>query len=267
MSVTNCPSCQAPVPPGAIFCDNCGVDLRTVQPVQQQATVVAAPAQGPGGITCPNCGHPNVGGASFCENCGAPIAKQQAQPVPAQTYVPPQPPQVSAGVKCSSCGYMNVQGASFCENCGASLGGQPPVAQGPIPTVAPQGVPGPVVPQPGTVFPTYQGGFVMGRLVIQGSNVSLTLPPGKSEITIGREDPVSGIFPDINLDPHGGMDSGVSRMHAKLAMQGGRLVIISQDTPNGTFLNKVRVSPQSPQPVNQGDELRFGKLAMNYYSS
>ncbi|MCZ7553077.1 MAG: hypothetical protein M5U05_10915 [Anaerolineales bacterium] len=45
---------------------------------------------------------------------------------------------------------------------------------------------------------------IPGRLVIVETNVSLAIPPGSQSIIIGREDPVSGVFPDLDLDPHGG---------------------------------------------------------------
>jgi pSer/pThr/pTyr-binding forkhead associated (FHA) protein len=105
---------------------------------------------------------------------------------------------------------------------------------------------------------------VTGRLVIQPSGATITIPPGKSEAFIGREDPVSGIFPEIDLDPHGGHDGGVGRKHAKLFLQGSQLMIEDLDSVNGTLVNKQKLTPGQPLPVTDGVELRFGKVVAIY---
>jgi pSer/pThr/pTyr-binding forkhead associated (FHA) protein len=103
--------------------------------------------------------------------------------------------------------------------------------------------------------------------VIQSSGASLDIPPGKTEITIGREDPVSGIFPEIDLDPHGGHDGGVGRKHARLFMQGGQLMIEDLNSVNGTILNKQKLPPKQPQPVMDGAEIRFGRVVTTYHAN
>jgi pSer/pThr/pTyr-binding forkhead associated (FHA) protein len=108
---------------------------------------------------------------------------------------------------------------------------------------------------------------VTGRLVIQASNVSLAIPQGKTVIVIGREDPVSGVFPDIDLDPHGGHEGGVGRRHAQIILQGGQLYIEDLDSVNGTVVNKQKIAPRQPRSLNHGDELRFGKMVLTYYSN
>lgn len=209
---------------------------------------------------CPQCGHPAEAGAVFCDNCGVDLrtaAPQVSVPAPASA---PAPQATGGGVVCSSCGFSNVAGASFCENCGTPLG------QGQL---AQPSVPQPVAPQPPPFTPVQPSGpvFVTGRLVIQGSNASLSFPAGKAEIIIGREDPVSSIFPDIDLELHGGQDAGVGRKHARLTSQSGQVYVDDLNSVNGTFINKQKVIPGQPRPVNNGDELRFGKVAANYYTS
>jgi pSer/pThr/pTyr-binding forkhead associated (FHA) protein len=109
--------------------------------------------------------------------------------------------------------------------------------------------------------------FVTGRLVIQGSNATIQIPTGKQTVIVGREDPVSGIFPEIDLEAHDGMNAGVGRQHAKITAQGGQILLEDLGSVNGTFINKQKVLPSQPKPLNNGDELRFGKLVINYYSS
>ncbi|MFC1878931.1 FHA domain-containing protein, partial [Chloroflexota bacterium] len=110
-------------------------------------------------------------------------------------------------------------------------------------------------------------GFVTGRLVVQGSNVSISIPQGKQAVTIGREDPVSGIFPDIDTDQHGGQDAGVGRRHAQLIVQSNQVYIEDLNSVNGTVVNKQRLQPQQPQLLNDGDEIRLGKMILIYHAS
>ena len=137
-----------------------------------------------------------------------------------------------------------------------------PVYTPPVAPPPPQPIPvPPPMPQPPAA------GFVTGRLIIQSTNASLPIPQGKQVVVLGREDPVSGIFPDIDLDPYGAQEEGVGRKHAQLVLQGGRVCIEDLDSVNGTVLNKQRVPPHQPQPLNEGDELRLGKMVMVYHSS
>jgi hypothetical protein len=237
MASITCPNCSTPAPAGAIFCDNCGFDLRGA--VAAPPPVSPAPAWAPqapsGGVTCPICQHPNLAGAGFCENCGSQLAQVQA-PAPMAPQQPAYPPP------------------------------QQPADQPPPPVYQPE--PTPVYPPPvQTPFQPPFAGTVTGRLVIQESNTNLPIPPGKQEILLGREDPVSNIFPEINLDPVGGQEGGVSRRHARISIQNGVIMLEDLNTVNGTTLNRQKLTPGTPMPLNNGDELRLGKLVIHYFSA
>jgi len=225
MSVITCPSCGTPAPPGAIFCDHCGFDLRTVAPsappVAQEPAAPASQAQN-GDIICSNCQHVNIAGSAFCENCGAQLI---------QTRRPAPPAQQPTGV-------------------------QPAVT--PAPKVT--GVQTPISPQAAPVS-------VPGRLVIQETQVSLPIPAGKADITLGREDPVSGAFPDIDLDPYGGHEAGVGRRHARLIIKAGQVYLEDLDSVNGTAVNRQRIPAYQSVPLKSGDEIRLGKMALVYFAS
>lgn len=278
-----CPSCQQQNEAGAAFCDNCGYDLRAMPPVAVPTPPVPTP-QVSGGTPCPSCSHNNVSGAVFCESCGNPLG--QAAPPPGQAAMPP-----AGGQACPSCGHAAVPGGAFCENCGSALGQAAPVSPPVSPPVTPPAVPSVAGGQacancghqnmPGTGYcencgaqlgqvvapPPPPQNFIGGHLVIQASNQTINIPPNKTEAFVGREDPVSGIFPEIDLDPHGGHDSGVGRKHARLFLQGNQLMLEDLDSVNGTFLNKQKLAPRQPQPVNNGAELRFGKIVTIYHAS
>jgi hypothetical protein len=164
-------------------------------------------------------------------------------------------------VRCSL-GHENPEGSAFCDECGERLapaaGGSTPgaVASMPDPSVpASAPAPAPVV----TAAPT--GGTV--RLVVQSDNQTFDLT-GKTEVVIGREDPVSNIYPDIDLTPHGGEEGGVSRLHAKLFQTGGQYLVEDQNSTNFTFVNRQKLAPKTPTPIHNGDELRLGRVALKF---
>lgn len=267
----NCPQCSTENPDGAAFCDNCGASLSGAAPAQpQQPAAPAQPAQDAqaGGATCPQCGASAIPGEAFCDNCGAdlsslqaggqaPQQQQQQQPPQQQQAPPPQPaPQQPApgggGVTCSSCGSSQPAGQAFCDNCGAQLSGgqqqvqQPqPQVQQPQPQVQPVGRP---------------------RLVVASTGAEIDLS-GKAEATIGREDPVSGVYPEVDLTPHGGEEGGVSRQHAKLTFQGNQWQVQDLDSTNFTFVNNQKLNPGVPQPLNDGDQVRLGKVVLTFHTS
>ena len=224
MSVITCPSCNTPAPPGAIFCDHCGYDLRTIAPLApdlaQRSSAPASHAQD-GDIICSNCQHVNIAGSAFCENCGAQLTQASRAPRTPQQSTWQQPAVVPASKATS--------------------------------------VQSPVSPQP-------PQDSVQGRLVIQETQVSLPIPVGKQEIILGREDPVSGIFPDIDLDPYGGHEAGVGRRHARLIIKSGQVYLEDLDSVNGTAVNRQRIPAHQSVPLKTGDEVRLGKMALMYFA-
>ena len=118
-------------------------------------------------------------------------------------------------------------------------------------------------PQPSPQSPAKT---ITGRFVVQCFNTDLVIPAGKSEILIGREDPFKDFFPEINLDPYGGQDAGVSRRHARIRLQDGQTVIEDLNTTNGTLLNKRRLTPGEAAPLSDGDELCLGKIVLVYHT-
>ena len=84
----------------------------------------------------------------------------------------------------------------------------------------------------------------------------------EGETTIGRIDPVTGIRPDVDLT---NLDTprSVSRRHAKIVNAGPEFQVVEEiGTMNGTFVNGLRIRPEQPVTVKDGDRLRFGLVDM-----
>lgn len=215
-------------------------------------------------IKCPQCGTENLDGALFCDECGASLTEVAAQPeeaapseaapveAPAEAPAEVAPPVVGA-LKCPTCGHENPPDARFCENCGATLTAP---ASAPTPTPAPAEAP-PVAPPPPVVVPA-------AALIIADTGTELPLDFSKGEVLIGRADPVSRVFPDIDLTPHGGYEAGVSRKHCRIVKQGDQFFVEDLQSTNGTKLNGRFIPPNQPQPLKDGDVLELGAFKVTF---
>jgi pSer/pThr/pTyr-binding forkhead associated (FHA) protein len=143
-------------------------------------------------------------------------------------------------MKCTECQTEYIEGALFCEECGAKLG------------TASQ-----LIDAAGTMADK-------GTALVLASPGGGTLDiPDKDEVVIGREDPISEVFPDVDLTDLGGMENGVSRKHAVIHRSGTDYTVEDMGSTNGTYINKKRIQPHVPQAIKAGDEVRFGKLAFS----
>jgi hypothetical protein len=89
---------------------------------------------------------------------------------------------------------------------------------------------------------------------------------GRGEYLLGRDGSDDAV-PDVNLNLYGGQDRGVSRMHAALRPDRGQLLLVDLGSTNGTRLNGVRLTAQQPVRVNNGDEIRLGRLTLKIHFS
>jgi pSer/pThr/pTyr-binding forkhead associated (FHA) protein len=99
--------------------------------------------------------------------------------------------------------------------------------------------------------------------VIVATGAVLPLP-GALQAVVGRADPVSQFFPDVDMTPHGALDQGVGRRHARLFIATGQVMLEDLDSTNGTLLNGRRLAARQPEPLRDGDQITFGKMAVRY---
>jgi pSer/pThr/pTyr-binding forkhead associated (FHA) protein/uncharacterized OB-fold protein len=122
-----------------------------------------------------------------------------------------------------------------------------------VPPVAPP----PVAPPPAPAGP---------RFVLADGSAELPLPTDRSEIVVGREDPISQIFPEIDLTPYGGESGGVSRQHARLSHSNGQWTIVDLNSTNYTRVNGARLDPNKPTPIADGAQIQFGRIAVTFHA-
>lgn len=154
-------------------------------------------------------------------------------------------------IRCRRCQHEEYPGALYCSECGASLfepgqttqnlGGQAPqIEEGPAP-------PAPSLEEALLVLQTphdqrnitfrHQGTWVLGR---RAANVQRRV--------------------DIDLTPFDALVLGVSRVHAEIAVRADGVFVTDLGSTNGTWVNGVRLAPNTPHRLRHGDLLALGKL-------
>lgn len=159
--------------------------------------------------------------------------------------------QSNQPVFCGFCGQKIVLSDMFCPFCGAK---QPMAQQGSSPI-------------PNSVF-TAQN--VSARLIMLGTN-DLDSPSynlDKDSNLIGRRDPMSNIFPEVDLtkyDPQ----TKISRRHARLWREGNMFMVEDLGSSNGTSLNtafkeQIRLLPHQPSVITNGDKIKIGDTTLHF---
>ena len=154
-------------------------------------------------------------------------------------------------VFCGFCGQRIVATDLFCAFCGAKQ----PIAQ--------QGVHSEI----------YQKASQTARLVIEGTS-ELSAPIyalQKDENLIGRRDPMSNIFPEVDLSKYD-PQTKISRRHAKIWRDGTSFMLEDLGSSNGTLIegssnNSFRLPAHQPFRLSSGDRIKIGDTRLHFVVS
>ena len=76
---------------------------------------------------------------------------------------------------------------------------------------------------------------------------------------VGRWDPETGAFPEVDLDQDD-PEAKISRKHALIRFEGGKITVEDIGSLNGTYVNRQpRLMPGNPVELKTGDEIIIGK--------
>jgi serine/threonine-protein kinase len=147
-------------------------------------------------------------------------------------------------VYCGFCGGRIAADDVFCAHCGAR---QPLAGVGTSSSLL-----------HATVRPT-------AKLVVAGTTeLDASFILQKDSNLLGRTDPHSNIFPEIDLsrfDP----ETKVSRRHARIWLEGETFLVEDLGSVNGTVINdSVRLAPRQPRVLDSGDKLRVGETTLHF---
>lgn len=204
----------------------------------------ASPGSGshPAGCTCAGCAAPDAGhpAGCTCAGCAAPGA---GRPDGCGDTTGAVPEAVVLGLACTA-GHFNDPRVPYCTGCGMSM---VQVTSPPQPGVRPPlGV---LVLDDGTTYPLDQG-YVLGR------------DPARDEL-VGE-----GRYRPLAL----GMEGSVSRVHARIDIDGWDVVLTDTGSTNGTYVwsepdgQWFSVPPTRPVVIRPGTWVRIGPRALRYTS-
>jgi pSer/pThr/pTyr-binding forkhead associated (FHA) protein len=83
---------------------------------------------------------------------------------------------------------------------------------------------------------------------------------GQEAFTLGRLSQGQTQGPDIDLTDYNAYMQGVSRVHASINVDRGRVYLTDLGSVNGTRVNGVRLEPHLARPLQNGDIVILGKL-------
>ncbi len=151
-------------------------------------------------------------------------------------------------VFCGFCGQKIVATDMFCAFCGAKQ----PLAQ------------------TGVHSQDYHVSQATAKLMIEGTS-ELEFPAYnlvKNENLVGRRDPMSNIFPEVDLskfDPQ----TKISRKHARIWRNGDKFMLEDLGSSNGTYLKSAlsenrRLIPNQSQTLENGDKIKLGDTTLQF---
>ena len=197
-------------------------------------------------------GHENPDGSAFCDECGEPLNAN----APVQQMVDPNMPTVAAD---QSYAQQPVQSAPDMNNMNVADMNAGANAV----TVTPADVNAQPDQSQMAQAPVGTANALQARLIVEADNQEFDLG-NKDNITIGREDAVSNIYPDVDMTQHGGEEGGVSRLHARIFNENGQYMLEDENSTNFTFLNRQRLTPKTPTPLHDNDEIRLGRVLLRF---
>jgi serine/threonine-protein kinase len=103
------------------------------------------------------------------------------------------------------------------------------------------------------------------KLVVTGTTeLDSSFMLQKESNLVGRSDPHSNIFPEVDLsrfDPQ----TKISRRHARIFRKGDVYLLEDLGSINGTIVNdNVRLAPHQPRALESGDRLRLGETTLHF---
>jgi hypothetical protein len=164
-----------------------------------------------------------------------------------------------AGKFCPLCKFKNDARATVCAHCGIPLDAG---ALGPVTTRRVAG---------GTIDLTPQIKRTLDQVINNGPENGIAIyitnyevPSAtrfEDEFVLGREteDVRENI---VDLTPFDAYSMGVSRRHAKIRRTDNGYEIIDLESTNGTWANEKRLIPNVSYPLENGTQLRLGRIRM-----
>jgi hypothetical protein len=196
-------------------------------------------------IKCTECGYENMDGLDYCDGCGAKLNPAAASPSPAAGAAPAESAPAPA--------------AEAPKPEGASPAEAPPASESPTGEIKPEAAAPSAAPAAEAPAAAAAAAFKAKFVVVRGGRKGQEFPLEEGNNLIGRWDPETGSFPEVDLDADD-PEAKISRKHALLRIDSGKLTVEDIGSLNGTYVNRQpRLQPGSPVELKNGDEIIIGK--------
>jgi serine/threonine-protein kinase len=149
-------------------------------------------------------------------------------------------------VFCGFCGGRIAADDLFCAHCGAKQ---------PLAGISPSAA--------------LQAARTTAKLIVAGTTeLDASFLLQKDSNLVGRSDPHSNIFPEVDLSRFD-LETKVSRRHARIWRKGETFLVEDLGSVNGTVVlgrdnDTVRLAPHQPRVLENGDKLRLGETTLHF---
>jgi hypothetical protein len=227
-------------------------------------------------IKCSECGYENMDGLDYCDGCGAKLnaaaapehagagAGESGASAPAASAAPsaeaaaaaaPGAESTSAAANADGGAVAADSPAAGAVNSSASSEGAAPSSDAPTGEIKKPAEAPPATEPAAAAAATFKAKLSILRGGRKGQEFELEV--GNNQI--GRWDPETGAFPEVDLDQDD-PEAKVSRKHALVRIDGGKITVEDTGSLNGTYVNRQpRLIPGTPVDLKNGDEIIIGK--------
>ena len=206
-------------------------------------------------IKCSECGYENMDGLDYCDGCGAKLAASAGSSAAAPGAAAPEASPAAPAAEGTNA--APAAGAEAPTNEAPSAAA--PESEAPTGEIKPEPAPAAPAAEPAPATAAAGAPFKAKLAVVRGGRKGQEFPLEDGNNLVGRWDPETGSFPEVDLDADD-PEAKISRKHALIRIDNGKITIEDIGSLNGTYVNRQpRLSPGSPAEIKSGDEVIIGK--------
>lgn len=204
-------------------------------------------------IKCGECGYENMDGLDYCDGCGAKLEAAAAasagpSPAPSAPTAAPAAEAAAAPAEPAPAAAAPAEGA---------VAAAVPSSEAPTGEIKAPEPAGEALPQPAAA--AAPAPFKAKLSILRGGRKGQEFELETGKNFVGRWDPDTGSFPEVDLDADD-PEAKISRRHALVIIEGGKITIEDIGSLNGTYVNRQpRLAPGTPVELKNGDEIIIGK--------
>jgi hypothetical protein len=207
-------------------------------------------------IKCSECGYENIDGLDYCDGCGAKLTAAAA-PAPAGENggaAPSEPPAAGASPAAPA---EEIPAAPPPSE--TSTGEIKPPHETAAPAMAAEAPAAPEASAKEAPAAAAESSSRAKLQVVRGGRKGQEFPLEDGNNLVGRWDPETGSFPEVDLDQDD-PEAKISRKHALIRFEAGKITVEDIGSLNGTYVNRQpRLMPGNPVELKSGDEIIIGK--------